>query len=34
MVPNGLDRLLTEKMSQALIHFAWTGDPNHSGIPT
>ena len=34
MVPNGLDRLLTEKMSQTLTHFAWTGYPNHSGIPT
>ncbi len=26
-------RRLSEKMSQALIHFSRTGDPNHSGIP-
>jgi para-nitrobenzyl esterase len=26
-------RRLSEKMSQALIHFARNGDPNHSGIP-
>jgi para-nitrobenzyl esterase len=26
-------RRLAEKMSQALVHFARTGDPNHSGIP-
>jgi para-nitrobenzyl esterase len=26
-------KLLADKMSQALIHFARTGDPNHSGIP-
>lgn len=27
-------RRLADKMSQALAHFARTGDPNHSGIPT
>lgn len=27
-------RRLAEKMSQAVIHFARTGDPNHSGIPS
>jgi len=26
-------RRLAEKMSQALVHFARNGDPNHSGIP-
>lgn len=26
-------RRLSEKMNQALVHFARTGDPNHSGIP-